>query len=204
MPSMTKNIYRWFTMGCPMIFGFINAEGEIIDGHGELIKYHELSGGEIIRYRDLGMWSYHDWSNCYAGLCIKKDVCDATFTGEAIVITQEIKPRDQLQGGFVEILILSAFRALDMRKLKKRGFSHYFEIPTSEIAHVLSHKSGGYSIYIDPDEAYLFQVGFTKKTEELRRYLRPFRMDPKEWEKHRKRTIKRKKAEKRGRKRGGH
>lgn len=180
-----------------MIVGYVNGRGKVIDKIGNFVKHYRQPGTEILRYKDLKVWSYYDWSKCYAGLFIKKDPCDVTFTDEAIVITNEIKPKDQLSGGLLVVVIMEAISAIDLWKLKKQGYKHYCEIPTSEIEHVVSHKNGGYTLYIGPEAGNLNQLGFNVKTDELRKYPRPFLMDPDEWEEHRKKMIAWEKEEKR-------
>jgi len=105
---------------------------------------------------------------------------------------------DALHGGLYAQVPGMVVDAVNLRRLKKKGYRYFGEVLTSEIDHVISHKKGGYTLFINPKKGNLNQVGFTRKTDELRRYLKPFRMDPNEWERYRKEMIKWKKAEKRG------
>lgn len=176
----------------------MNGRGKVIDRIGNFVKHYRQPGTEILRYKDLKVWSYYDWSKCYAGLFIIMVKGEISFPDKAIVFIREIRPLEELEGGTVFMLIRSIMRAVKQRKLKKQGFKHYSEISSNEITHVISHSSR-YTIFIFSEAGSLNQMGFNRKTDELRKNLRPFRMDPELWEEHRKKMIAWEKDEKRKR-----
>ena len=164
-----------------MILGYVDEEGNVIDRHRHFVKEIDHEADVIMEFSDVKAWLDPIWGDWHEKRGLEKGVGTIEFCYDKIIYTRPIIPRQAFRIEFPFFLMIRSFiQAGREWKLKRNGSLHYLEIPLSCINYVYP-RSWGFKISITGEEGQWGLFTFRKRTDDIRIYLIPFKIEPIDW-----------------------